>query len=207
LREHKKIPWTVWVMGGIFALSFLLLSYSIIKLLLIDLKVEQSLKKWETNSLVTRELAENQSKKNPEISTLLYQNRPNKGEIFGKLTIPKLKIELPIIEGTDNEQLNKGVGHYTGSVLPGETDNAVLAGHRDSVFKDLGELTIGDKVRIETNAGSFVYEIFNKQIVDKDDRTIIVPNNRAILTLVTCYPFNYIGPAPKRYVLTARYIN
>ncbi|MDC3424499.1 sortase [Aquibacillus sp. 3ASR75-11] len=97
----------------------------------------------------------------------------------------------------------KGVGHFRQSVLPGVADNSVLAGHRDSVFRRLGELEMGDVIITETNKGAFTYKITKQQIVDKDDRTIIVPSKKPILTVVTCYPFRYVGNAPKRYILTA----
>jgi sortase A len=134
----------------------------------------------------------------------LYKNRPDQGEIIGKLTIPKLNKNLPIIHGTGQKELKKGVGHYIGSVLPGESDNSVLAGHRDGVFRGLGVLAIGDRLEVETSAGIFIYEIAEQKIVESNDRTVIVSHKSPILTLVTCYPFDFIGSAPQRYILTAK---
>ncbi|MGV3467377.1 MAG: class D sortase [Heyndrickxia sp.] len=131
----------------------------------------------------------------------LYPVRPKTGENFGELYIPKLDATLPIFEGADENQLAKGVGHYAGSVLPGEKDNSVLAGHRDTVFRKLGEVGKGDLLVVRTAAGEFTYKISKVRIVDKDDRTVIVPRPTATLTVATCYPFNFIGQAPKRYIL------
>ncbi len=100
-----------------------------------------------------------------------------------------------------------GVGHYAGSVLPGEADNCVLSGHRDTVFRRLGEVGQGDILIVRTSAGTFTYKVRKVRIVDADDRTVIVPKPKATLTVSTCYPFRYVGPAPQRYVLVANLIN
>lgn len=136
----------------------------------------------------------------------LYPTRPKIGDEIGQLEIPKLKSTLHIYHGSDEDELEKGVGHYAKSVLPGENDNTVLSGHRDTVFRRLGEIKIGDQLIIQTSAGKFTYKVKKTKIVDKNDRTIIVPKPRATLTVTTCYPFNYIGSAPKRYILIANLI-
>jgi sortase A len=137
----------------------------------------------------------------------LYHKRPEQGEHIGTLFIPKLKAELPILHGTDEDELEKGVGHFAGSVLPGEKDNSVLSGHRDTVFRKLGDVGKGDLLIVKTRAGEFTYKVKNVRIVDKDDRTVIVPKPRATLTVSTCYPFHFIGPAPKRYILAANLVS
>ncbi|MGP7818772.1 class D sortase [Niallia sp. 01092] len=133
----------------------------------------------------------------------LYPESPKKGENVGELIIPKLNANLPIFHGTDEEELEKGVGHFAGSVLPGEKDNSVLSGHRDTVFRKLGEVGKGDLLTVKTSAGEFTYKVKKVRIVDKDDRTVIVPKPKATLTVSTCYPFNFIGDAPRRYILVA----
>src|SRR5665647_918304 len=137
----------------------------------------------------------------PENQAVVYEEYPSQGDIFGNLWIPVLKQNIPIVEGTGNEELKKGAGHFIDSVLPGVKDNCVISGHRETVFKNLGLLKIGDQLIIETSTGIFTYEINHIRIVDKDDRTVIVPTALATLTLTTCYPFNYIGAAPDRYIL------
>lgn len=138
-----------------------------------------------------------------EKDTALYPVRPEEGEEIGQLEIPKLNIILPIYEGTDEDELEQGVGHFADSVLPGEDDNAVLAGHRNTVFRKLGKIGKGDALIVRTSAGEFIYKVKKVRIVDKDDRTVIVPKPGATLTVSTCYPFEYIGPAPERYILVA----
>ena len=145
----------------------------------------------------------------PELDSSFTDNpkavlpKPKVGEVIGTLSIPKIKKTINIIEGTGTKELKLGVGHYVGSVLPGVSDNSVLAGHRDSVFRNLGELKIGDLMTVRTSYGTFVYEVHKIRIVDANDRTVIVPTQDAVLTLSTCYPFRFIGNAPKRYVVQA----
>lgn len=134
---------------------------------------------------------------------IIYGERPEAGERFGELSIPKLDTILPLYEGTSDEELDLGVGHYAGSVLPGEKDNCVLAGHRDTVFRRLGEIGEGDSLIVRTEMGEFEYVVKKVRIVDKEDRTVIVPKPKATLTVSTCYPFEYIGSAPQRYILVA----
>lgn len=130
--------------------------------------------------------------------------RPKTGQHFADLIIPKLKAKMPIVEGTDEDELAVGVGHYAGSVLPGEPDNSVLSGHRDTVFRHVGELKQGDELWVVTTQGTFVYVIAKTWVTDPDDRSVIVPYGKPVLTLTTCYPFSYIGPAPKRYIIQAQ---
>ncbi|WP_044642686.1 class D sortase [Risungbinella massiliensis] len=148
-------------------------------------------------------------KQAPKLATTkdgpLYPVRPKVGESVGELIIPKLSAVLPIVEGTDAEELEKGVGHFRKSALPGEENNSVLSGHRDTVFRRTGELKIGDPLLVKTRAGLFTYTIEKTWIVDDEDRTVIVPHpGEKLLTLTTCYPFNWIGSAPERYIIQAR---
>ena len=150
---------------------------------------------------------------------LVFQNRtalhtsankfvpPKRGDFLGTLAIPALSTTLPIYEGTENSQLKKGVGHFEGSVLPGIQDNSVLAGHRDSVFSQLGKLKIGQLLIVDTQKGEFTYRINKFRIVKADDRTVIVPTENAVLTLSTCYPFYFFGNAPKRFIVSAALIS
>jgi sortase A len=129
------------------------------------------------------------------------------GDLLGTLTIPALKRTLPIYEGTTEDQLSIGVGHVVTSVLPGWTDNSVIAGHRGTTFKNVGKLVIDDHIIIESKHGVFTYKIVKFRIVDSDDETVIVSTEKATLTLVTCYPFNWLGAAPKRYIIIAEMID
>jgi sortase A len=129
---------------------------------------------------------------------------PQTGDTAGILYIPRLDAELPIVEGTDEDDLAKGVGHYKGTAYPGQNDQIVLSGHRDTVFRSMGELELGDHLTVKLPYGDFTYEIVDTKIVDADDRTIISPTApEEVLTLTTCYPFSFVGSAPDRYIITA----
>jgi sortase A len=129
--------------------------------------------------------------------------KPELGEKIGVLTIPKLNRSLPIFEGTNSEILKQGVGHFKHSALPGEKNNSVLSGHRDTVFRGLGNVGINDELIVTTNKGKYLYKVRKVRIVDQTDRTVLVPKPKSTLTLTTCYPFGFIGNAPKRYILVA----
>jgi sortase A len=133
----------------------------------------------------------------------LYPVYPADGDNIGSLTIPALKQKIPIIQGTGQKELKEGAGHFTQSVLPGEEDNCVLSGHRETVFRQLYKLKIGDLLIVQTSAGIFTYEVNGTRIVHADDKTVIVPTDHAVLTLATCYPFNTPGYYPDRYIVSA----
>ncbi|AQQ55460.1 class D sortase [Planococcus lenghuensis] len=137
----------------------------------------------------------------------LYSTFPEEGEEFGELIIPKLKAAMPVFHGADPDELAKGVGHYAESVLPGMGNNSVLSGHRGTVFRELGKVGEGDLLIVRTEAGEFTYKVHTVRIVDDMDKTVIVQKDEATLTLTTCYPFGFIGDAPKRYVLVAELVN
>ncbi len=131
--------------------------------------------------------------------------KPPMGEAVGILQIPKLKADLPIVEGTDPDDLEKGVGHYKGSYYPNENGQIVLSGHRDTVFRKAGELEIGDTLKVALPYGNFEYEITDTKIVEADDLSIItLQNETEELLLTTCYPFSYVGNAPQRYIIYAK---
>ncbi|MFC0562262.1 class D sortase [Halalkalibacter alkalisediminis] len=130
------------------------------------------------------------------------------GDVIGSLYIPRFDKEIPIISGTDEEELSRGVGHYTSTALPDQNDQILLSGHRDTVFRGFGELENGDEFMVKMPYGTFTYVMYEAEIVDADDRTVIrstAPNE--ILTLSTCYPFNFVGAAPDRYIIYAKRID
>ena len=157
-------------------------------------------------NIIEEGITDNGSEDNNNIvkpDTAIYPVYPAEGDSIGSLIIPMLDLELPIIQGTNDKELDKGVGHFLQSVLPGENDNSVLSGHRETYFKDLGNLEIGDLLVAQTSAGKFTYKVSGTRIVSEDDRTVIVPTDHAVLTLTTCYPFDFIGSAPERYIVSA----
>lgn len=127
------------------------------------------------------------------------------GDGIGMLYIPKLDGELPIVEGVNPDDLMKGVGHYQGTAFPTDNSQIVLSGHRDTVFRGMGNLEIGDTMTISMPYGDFEYKVVEMFITDPTDRSVIVPDDYDYehLTVTTCYPFNFIGNAPQRYIVQA----
>lgn len=124
-------------------------------------------------------------------------------EPLGTVEIPKLNRKLPLIEGTDANVLDQGVGHFTGTVFPGQNEQILISGHRDTVFRNFDRLEIGDQFIINMPYGSYTYEIRSTVIVHADDTTVIRKMGEEVLVVSTCYPFNYIGDAPDRFVIYA----
>lgn len=134
--------------------------------------------------------------------------KPEIGNAVGILKIDRLDAELPIVEGTEPDDLEKGVGHYKGSYYPNENGQIVLSGHRDTVFRKAGDLEIGDSLTILLPYGDFEYRIKSTKIVDADDMSVItLQNEKEELILTTCYPFSFVGNAPERYIIYAEKVN
>jgi sortase A len=129
------------------------------------------------------------------------------GEPVARIRIPSADVDYVVFEGTDASTLEKGPGHVPGTQLPGSPvgpNNCVITGHRDSHFRHLGWLREGHRIEIETPAGATQsYQIVSRRVVDPTAVQVLDPTPTPRLTLITCYPFNYIGPAPKRLVLVA----
>lgn len=124
--------------------------------------------------------------------------------LIGRIEIPRLGLSAMVIEGTSSRALRRGVGHVERTAFPGERGNVGLAAHRDTYFRELKDVAKGDLIRIETPDGLFAYEVESIRIVDPDRGDLLAQTGGPRLTLVTCYPFYYVGPAPRRYVVVAR---
>ena len=130
------------------------------------------------------------------------------GQVFGVLTIPALDDRsIGIIEGADDDALAQGVGHVESTAFPGQGEQIVLSGHRDSVFRDFSTLVEGNRFIVDMLYGTYEYEIKEIVIVDADDTTVIGPMGEEVLVVSTCYPFGYFGPAPQRAVFYAYPVN
>ncbi|MGB5294297.1 MAG: class D sortase, partial [Thermoanaerobaculia bacterium] len=120
--------------------------------------------------------------------------------------IPALDLQVPLLEGTDDLVLNRGVGRIAGTALPGELGNIGIAGHRDGFFRGLKDIGEGDTIELETLTATDVYRIDGITIVTPQDVHVLEHQAVPTLTLVTCYPFYFVGKAPKRYIVSATLI-
>lgn len=140
--------------------------------------------------------------KQPE-SSPSEQRRPVSGELLGRLEIPRLGISALVAEGAEDGTLRTAIGHLSHTPLPGELGNAALAAHRDTHFRELRNVRVGDRVRMLSWTGEVEFEVTGTQIVGPEDVSVLDPTPDASLTLITCYPFGYIGNAPKRFIVQA----
>jgi sortase A len=122
---------------------------------------------------------------------------------LGILRIARFHLEVPVLDGVDDLSLNRGLGHIPGTSRPGEPGNIGIAGHRDGFFRVLKDVGAGDIIELETLDRIDIYRVSQIAIVDKDDPSVLRPTSGPTLTLVTCYPFYFIGSAPKRYIVLA----
>lgn len=119
------------------------------------------------------------------------------------LSIPKIHLEVPVLEGTDDLSLNRAVGHIKGTPKPGEAGNVGIAGHRDGFFRGLKDVAAGDSIEVTTQKETSVYVIDQIVIVDPTNVSVLAPRSRSSITLVTCYPFYFVGSAPQRFIVQA----
>ncbi len=122
------------------------------------------------------------------------------------LRVPKAAIEVPILEGTDDLILNRGVGHIPGTSLPGHSGNIAITGHRDGFFRSLKDIVAGDTIEVVRHNQTDRYLVRNIKIVLPSDTSVLNQTDDSTLTLITCYPFYYVGSAPQRYIVQASLI-
>lgn len=126
--------------------------------------------------------------------------------LIGRIEIPRLLLSAIVVEGIDKTALRRAVEHIPGTALPGQPGNVGLAGHRDTFFRPLKDLRIKDEIQVSTLKGNFKYEVESLRVVEPNNVGVLAPSGENVLTLVTCYPFYYVGPAPKRFVVRARQV-
>ena len=129
------------------------------------------------------------------------------GEIIGKVDIPRLKLSAAVAEGDDEKTLRKAVGHLPDTALPWHRrGNVAIAAHRDGLFRRLENIRLDDDVRVVTSRGEYHYRVTKTHIVDPDDLWVIAPTQVPTITLITCYPFSFVGNAPRRFVVQAELV-
>jgi len=131
------------------------------------------------------------------------QARPAMRSVIGRLQIPRLKLSVMVREGADERTLSRAVGHIPGTALPGKMGNVGLAGHRDTFFRALRDIREDDAIEFETTHGAYRYVVKSTKIVGPRDVSVLAASGGENLTLVTCYPFYYVGSAPNRFIVRA----
>ena len=128
------------------------------------------------------------------------------GGLIGRIEIPRLLLSAVVVEGIGKTTLRRAVGHIPGTALPGQPGNVGISGHRDTFFRPLKDLKIKDEIHFSTLNGDFRYVVESLLVVDPNNVGVLAPSSENLLTLVTCYPFFYIGAAPKRFIVRARQV-
>lgn len=128
------------------------------------------------------------------------------GDVIGEIRIPRLELKVIVVQGGSPKALRRAVGHLPATALPGEPGNVVLAGHRDTFFRPLRSIQLGDRITFKTVDGEFEYLVESTEVVLPSDVQVLQPSSDRILTLVTCFPFYYVGAAPKRFIVRARQV-
>jgi sortase A len=127
-----------------------------------------------------------------------------RGGLVGMLDVPRLQLSTPVIEGDDSRTLKRAVGHLPDTPMPWTAGNSAIAGHRDGLFRPLKDVEIGDEIRFRTTREEYRYRVTKTAIVMPDDLSVLARQpDSATLTLITCYPFYYVGAAPQRFVVHA----
>ena len=131
----------------------------------------------------------------------LQMQRTVSGGPIGKLAIASAGISAIVLEGADSGTLEVAPGHIPGTALPGEGGNMAIAGHRDTFFRNLKTIRNGDSIQLTTLKGTYEYRVDTTEVVDPARTDVLESSGSPTLTLVTCYPFHWIGPAPKRFIV------
>jgi sortase A len=126
------------------------------------------------------------------------------GEVVAKLEIPRIGLSVMVLQGIEESTLALGAGHVPGTSLPGSEGNVVIAAHRDTFFRKLSGIVFGDTIRVSVGNRVFEYTVVSTEIVDPENTRVMESQDRREITLITCYPFYFVGAAPKRFVVHGR---
>ena len=194
-----------WSQRALYACAILLLGYC--GFALVDAWLFQRRESQDLDRLLRDRRAASQVTPQPVSVTSPKVAPPVAGSLIGRIEIPRLLLSVVVVEGVDKTSLRRAVGHIPGTALPGEAGNVGLAGHRDTFFRPLKDVKIKDEIRISTLKGSFKYEVESLRIVEPENVGVLAPSGENVLTLVTCYPFYFVGPAPQRWIVRARQVS
>jgi sortase A len=212
-REH---PWIRWSRYLLFAVGILALGYAGFALLDARLyqadqsrRFQQELNRLKPSiisgdSLLASSMLPAPAKENLPIAEPIYIT--GSGRTLGRIEIKTIGLAAMILEGTDAQTLRRAVGHIPGTPLPGQRGNVAITGHRDTFFRPLRNIREDDEIRLTTLSGSYRYGVDSIKVVEPENMEVLGDSEDSILTLVTCYPFYFVGPAPKRFIVRAHRI-
>ena len=188
-RIQKFLHWTqrLFFLTGVVALGY-------VGFTLLDARLYQASAKRSLETEIQQESGPHNNQPKREVKT---------GDVLGRLDIPRLGLSVAVLQGTSSRMLRRGIGHIKGTPLPGEAGNSGIAGHRDTFFRGLKDIRANDEIELQTTSGLFRYQVDWAKVVAPEDLSVLAPSTDSALTLVTCYPFYFVGPAPRRFVVRA----
>jgi sortase A len=161
----------------------------------------------DTETVPVQESSAGAPSEQKNISLPVVRRKVPRGEapmgIIGRISVPRLNLSVMVEEGVDDATLARAAGHIPGTALPGELGNVGIAGHRDTLFRALRELEPHDAIEVTTHSGHYRYNVESLTVVDPSDVTVLQSDGSHSLTLVTCFPFQFIGNAPRRFIVRA----
>jgi sortase A len=179
-RLLRNVEYVCWALGGVMLGWFVLTNLDIFWF-----QKRQALR-WES----------------PQ-QPIAVQSVSRNGGPIGKISIPRIGLSAIVAEGDDESTLRHAVGHIPGTTSFGRIGNVALAGHRDTFFRPLNRLRLNDRIILETPQGKYEYQVIRTLVVEPQRVDLLQPSAEADLTLITCFPFRFIGPAPQRFVVQA----
>ena len=213
----RNNPWIHWGRRLFFVIGIAALCY--VAFTLLDARIYQAVQSRRFHQELSGRKPSSLSEEHPNVSSVspapAEKNPMRSGPIdlagnghtsLGRIEIRAIGLEAMILEGTDARTLRRAVGHIRGTPLPGQQGNVAITGHRDTFFRPLRNIRKDDEIRVTTLSGSYRYWVDSIKVVEPEDTEVLDNSDDAILTLVTCYPFYFVGPAPKRFIVRARRI-
>jgi sortase A len=192
-----------WTRNALYSCALLLLGYC--GFALVDAWIFQQRASGDIDRLLGGQRAASEGRPRPGSSTAAGgASAVATHGLIGRIVIPRLLLSAVVVEGVDKTTLRRVVGHIPGTALPGQPGNVGLAGHRDTLFRPLKDLRLKDEIQFSTSSGDFRYVVESLNVVDPNNVAVLAASSENVLTLVTCYPFFFIGAAPKRFVVRAR---
>lgn len=199
MNGNARSRWHAWIGRGLIAFGVAcLIFYSVV-----------TVRAWRYQRAAKSQVEQMISIERPAVSDRMpVASKPlEPGEIIGRVDIPRLKLSAAVAEGDDDNTLRKAVGHLPDTPLPWHRrGNVALAAHRDGLFRSLEGIRLDDDVRIVTARGEYHYRVTKMHIVDPDDVWVIAPTDTPTITLITCYPFSFVGNAPRRFIVKAELV-
>lgn len=200
LRIHRPPPWGLrhrrlvrWCRRVLFLTGTVAMGY--VGLTLLEARLYQASAKHTLEAQIQTLKKTGPSQVRPPL---------NPGDVLGRIDIPRLGMSFAVLQGTGSRTLRLGAGHIEGTPLPGEPGNSGIAGHRDTFFRELRNIREHDEIQLQTATGVTHYEVDWVKVVQPEDVGVLAPSTDSALTLVSCYPFYFVGPAPERFIVHAR---